>query len=322
MACADTEPPVTGRPEHFSGAVGSFNMEARAQPTEVFAEEPLTLTVRITGTAKATEDRWRPKLRESGRLKDDFQVEALPKLDKKPDAGTWEFAYRLRPRSTRVKKVPRLEFVYYQPEVGYQRSYSQAIPITVKPRPAVTRIKDFSDAGGRIDRKYPLVTGEAVLAHEEAPDLPGPWFLAFLFAAPPFLCWAWYDAWRRLYPDAARVAGRRRSRAARRALKSLRGIGKGRPGDEAGARAAGVAAEYLRQRLDLASAEPTPGEALACLEQSGISTRLAGEFAAFFRGCDAARFAPEPFSARPDLAAEASRLVRALEAELCLSRPS
>src|SRR5262245_6018297 len=43
------EPPVAGRPEDFSGLVGVYRISSSASPTEVNVEDPLTLTVRITG---------------------------------------------------------------------------------------------------------------------------------------------------------------------------------------------------------------------------------------------------------------------------------
>src|SRR5262245_55833088 len=53
LALADppaAEPPLVGRPLDWSGAVGGpFAVEMTAEPTELAAEEPLTLTLRITG---------------------------------------------------------------------------------------------------------------------------------------------------------------------------------------------------------------------------------------------------------------------------------
>src|SRR2546423_1024900 len=48
-------PPVAGRPLNFSGAVGSFDIQTRATPTSLQAEEPLIFTVRIFGTGSLRE---------------------------------------------------------------------------------------------------------------------------------------------------------------------------------------------------------------------------------------------------------------------------
>ena len=48
---ADVEPPVAGRPGNYSGAIGShFRVQMHATPTQLQAEDPLTLTVRISGS--------------------------------------------------------------------------------------------------------------------------------------------------------------------------------------------------------------------------------------------------------------------------------
>ena len=137
---------------------------------------------------------------------------------------------------------------------------------------------------------------------------------AVLLLAPPLLCGAWYLCWRRLYPDAARVARQRRSLAARRALRRLRGARR-LPSVQQAARSAAVAADYLRARFDAPAEEPTPDEAAACLGRAGCSSALAEQAAAFFRACDAARFAPDGPAVRADLTAEAAAFILAVEAE-------
>jgi hypothetical protein len=42
--------PEAGRPPEFSGAVGQFDLQVSAQPTEVAANDPVTVTMRIAGT--------------------------------------------------------------------------------------------------------------------------------------------------------------------------------------------------------------------------------------------------------------------------------
>ena len=75
-------------------------------------------------------------------------------------------------------------------------------------------------------------------------------------------------------------------------------------------------ADYLRQRVDLASAEPAPAEIGDCLERAGTSPTLAQEVVGFFAACDAARFAPGFLEKPPSWAAKATDLVLALEKDL------
>jgi hypothetical protein len=78
-------------------------------------------------------------------------------------------------------------------------------------------------------------------------------------------------------------------------------------------------ADYLRQRLDLVSAEPTPAETLAHLRRFHVSARAAARVAAFFHACDAVRFSPEPLVEGRQLLTEGEAVILTLEAEPCLS---
>jgi hypothetical protein len=256
----------------------------------------------------------------------------LPALYLKPDEPAWEFYYRLRPRETSVKEVSSWPFVYYRPGTltpnmgSFQTTYVRRVPLHVTPRAQVQP----SDVQGADEPRAParvfqLVEGPAVLQREDVLTWAGPWTLALCtlagLLAPPLVCLAVYRVWRRSHPDAARLARLRRSRAADHALKALRTAGKSGAGDGTG-RTAGVLSHYLRERLDLLAAEPTPTEVAHHLERSGISTALAEKVVAFFHNCDTARFAPIAAAGREDLPAAATQLILALEAELWLSQAS
>ena len=107
-------------------------------------------------------------------------------------------------------------------------------------------------------------------------------------------------------------------------MQALRGAGRLPPVQQA-AQAAAVVAEYLRARFDAPAEEPTPAEAAACLGRAGCPPALAEQAAAFFRACDAARFAPDRGDRSAigrrlaervaDLPADAARFILAVEAE-------
>src|SRR5438067_6883051 len=73
-AAGSPEPPVVGRPLDFSGAVGGpFTVTATAEPTEVTAEEPVTLTLRIAGPGNLAQVH-RPDLNRIERFARDFAI--------------------------------------------------------------------------------------------------------------------------------------------------------------------------------------------------------------------------------------------------------
>lgn len=317
------EPPVVGRPAQFSGGVGQFRVSMQAAPTELEAEEPLTLTVRVTGSGTLDQVR-RPDLRQLPRFARQFHVEDLGER-LLADGPAREFDYRLRPRSPDVGEIPSLPFVYFRPGVipdykGYQTTYAPAIPLTVRPRTPVppAAVQGAVPLPPPPEIVYALATGPAVLH----PD-PPPWsqetllLLALALLAPPVACASWLALWRRLAPDADRRRHLRLSGAARQALRALRRAAPGRDPT----RAASVVVDYLRARYELHGNEPTAIEVEAHLGRHGIAADLAGHAGALLRAADAARFAPEGAPVH-DWTATATDLIHTLEAAACASSSS
>jgi hypothetical protein len=316
----DDEPPVVGQPAGFDGAVGSYQISARAQPTELQAEDPLTFTLRVNGTGRQPPRR--PNLRKAPAFVKRFAIEDLPDPDTKPGAGVWEFRYRLKPLQPAVTEIPPLRFDYYKPgiiprEKGYRTTYSPSIPLTVKPRSAVpaTEIQGAVEPSQVPESFFQLAAGpDAVLRHDEPFAFPGLLSLVLALLVPPALCGGWYLLWRYLDPDAARQTRQRQSRAARQALHELHVLSRGAASDPAN-QVAATMTDYFRQRWDLSAAEPTPDEVSALLHQHGCTGEAAEQAAAFFRACDVARFAPDHGPGREELIASAVRLIGALEGQ-------
>ncbi len=315
------EPPIVRRPPHFNGAVGTFAVAARAEPAEVQAEDPLTYTVRVTASGPVRRPPSRPKLTDFPAFAEAFYVEDIgPPEGTKPDENTWEFAYRLKPKSAGAGSVPGFPFVSFKPGVvpawrGYQTHYTSPLPLTVRPRVQVKVSETDARPIPAPEATFDLASGPAVLRHNDLDRLPDSLWLGALFALPPLGCVAWYVVWRRLYPDAAKRARQRRSRAAEEALAALRRLGRAE-GDERARRTALVVARYLRHRHDLPADLPTPAEAAFHLRRGGLSEEGVTRAADFFRACDAARFAPG--SGEPaDLAGAAVALILTLETPPC-----
>ena len=243
---ADTEIPTVGRPADlpFSDASGDFRVRAGAAPTTLEAETPFTLTLTVEAVAPARRPPRRIDLRELPAFKERFDfLESGKDDDRRPNPQTWEFVYRLQPKRGDVKAVPGVPFVFFNPDIqyprkGFQVAYTDAIPLTVAPHEAYV----VAVPGPPV--LFTLAVGDPILQRWAVWTPPGLLTVLFLLA-PPLLCGGWFFSWRRLYPDAARVARQRRSLAARRALAALRGAKRLPPVQQA-ARSAAVVADYLR----------------------------------------------------------------------------
>lgn len=320
-----SEPPLVGQPSSFTAsgeAIGAgFTVKQLVSAATVRVDEPVTLTLRITAERSQRPPR-RPRLAELKVYKDliDRKVlqidppvlKARGRPDRAPGPRTWEFDYRLRPLTDRFTALPRLPLTYYKPPGSsalpgsYEVAYADAVPITVTPRPEQTLV---APPPVRVpDGVLDLAEGPAVLRRDRTTvPLPALPLLAVLGIAPPLVALAWWAVWRRLYPDAARLLRMQQSRAARTALQAL---------DSAkDASVAAITALYLRQRVGLPSAEPTPAEVGIFLRRAGASDLLAGRATELFRACDAVRFAPAPPAAAEELSSAARCLILTLEAE-------
>jgi hypothetical protein len=337
----DDLPPVVGQPAHFSGAVGtSFQVSLRASPDQMRFGEPFTLTLRVVANGPWRRPPQRLNLDDVEGFSEHFRIDRgqsdrpdreLPTprphwtidrrlrphrpihiIDVPAEQRTWEFDYQLRPISEGVDEVPAVPFAYYRPPRdpalpgSFPTTFAEPIAIKVLPKevaklPAVTL-----EAPASFLR---IATGPAVTRDAgvfRAPALP--WLIGLLLL-PPLAGVGWYVAWQRLLPDAARLARRRQSRAARQALHELRQV-KGTSLERA-RRASGILADYLRHRFGLSGLEPTPAEVGQFLLKLGVAPELAERATQWFQTCDAIRFAPE--SSDVELTATARELILELE---------
>jgi tetratricopeptide (TPR) repeat protein len=120
--------PEEGRPPDFSGAVGKFDLEVSAQPTELRANDPITLTVRIRGVGNLSGIS-PPAVGGSG-----FKTYPAQTVKAEERLGTRVFEQVLLPTSDAVGEIPEIRFTYFDPEAAAYRTASRGpIPLVVRP---------------------------------------------------------------------------------------------------------------------------------------------------------------------------------------------
>ncbi len=126
--------PTNGKPSDFTGTIGRFKMGAAVDKTDVELNQPITVTVRISGTGhiKSVAE---PEIPES----DDFRVyrastkENITKANNRL-AGTKIFEEVFVPRRTGDLGIPALTYNFFNPQTGrYEELKTRPIPITVSP---------------------------------------------------------------------------------------------------------------------------------------------------------------------------------------------
>lgn len=223
-----------------------------------------------------------------------------------PDAKGLRFTYKLKPRNRSVSQIPELVFQYFNPRAAptksqFRPALAAPVPITVTEAP-----KPIPKPMWEADRLFAVTTGPEVL---DAPFVPSQWAWVAVATSGPLAAGAWFFAWRRIFPDAARMAHLRRSRAARRALDSIR---RAHRAPDPPATVAAAVLGYLRTRFPLPDSAVTPTEIGAALVEANVPEEMAEQIADVFRACDRARFAPGDSGSA--LATEAEAAVTRLEA--------
>ncbi len=131
------ELPQQGRPANFSGLVGAFSIDASATPTEGNVGDPITLTVRISGSPylKAVE---LPPLDAQPELAKQFKIpkEMAPG---KIEGNAKVFTQTIRAQDASVKAIPPITLNYFDSNTGtYQEARTKPIPLTIHESRVVT----------------------------------------------------------------------------------------------------------------------------------------------------------------------------------------
>ncbi len=123
--------PETGRPDTFTGAIGDFRMQVRAEPLEIAKGDPVTLSIIINGEGNF--DRVQaPELQKKKGWKSYSPSSEFLK-DGNGNRGKKLFEQALVAKNSDLKEVPAVAFSYFDPESGtYKELISAPIPLTMQ----------------------------------------------------------------------------------------------------------------------------------------------------------------------------------------------
>ncbi|MEA2014423.1 MAG: BatD family protein, partial [Thermodesulfobacteriota bacterium] len=131
--------PKAGRPDNFNGAIGGFSLSAEAVPKECMVGDPITLKMVISGNGNF--DRVKAPSFKSDRGWKTYTPET--RFNPSGNAGcTGEklFEQAIIPLDTSIKKVPPVEFSYFDTKTRkYISLETRSIPITIIPSSGTAR---------------------------------------------------------------------------------------------------------------------------------------------------------------------------------------
>lgn len=116
--------PSENKPEDFSGAVGDFKMEASVDRTEALTNEPVTLTVRVTGNGNM-----KSVSEINFKAGEDFKVYDTVSSD--ISSGSREFQILMVPLKPGEKTIEPVKLCFFNPDKKIY-SYARTRPISIK----------------------------------------------------------------------------------------------------------------------------------------------------------------------------------------------
>jgi hypothetical protein len=278
--------PEEGRPADFSGAVGQWNLEVTAKPTDVAVGDPITFTIKISGNGNI-DTVPTPKL---GALDEFKTYEPSTKTTKDDLNTTGERVIQqvLIARSPEVKQLPEVRLIYFDPVAKAYKTAVQA-PIKLVVKAGSGGSSAIVSGGNRLRPEEKLgqdivyLKGDLGPVASTTPFCATPTFWAL--NTMPVLALLGGIGWKKR-TDKLRgdIAYARRVRAARDARKLL--VVAANYGEVQHA-----LQHYLGDRLNIPAAGITASIVDEELLPRGVDGELATDLKTCFEVCDTARFA-------------------------------
>ncbi len=311
------QPPLTGRPATYTGAIGSFVGGADLTPHQASVGDPMTLTVWVRGEGML-DAATAPDLAANETIAEQFKVY---EATEKTEDGSRQFTFSLRPKTTAAQQFPAIPILTYfdVEQEQYVTLESDPIPITIAEtdRLAASQIAMSPGAagnGGEIGTLsagiYANVTDLSQL-RSDGVNL-GLWFvrmggLACLFVVIAIAT----QRWQRAREDTGLQRRKGAVGRARRRLEAAAGGSSDTVADAASGALIGLAADLC----DLAEDGLTSADAAAGFASQGVSPALVDRLQDVLETCDAMRYASVG-GGSGDLHAEAAALLTDLAQEL------
>jgi len=211
--------PVPGeaRPDQYDGAIGSYQLVARASNTNVNVGDPINLTLRIRGNEPMVGVNDAPDLAELPEFKDQFKIDSDGWREVAPrKAGLRLYETTIRAIDDRASEIPSIELPSFIPETGEFTVFkTDPIPLNVRSVREITLADAVVHSRGdiqsntpieRVDRIELSTAAPGLWAHGSAEDLlhqPGfnlaqtltlPGWQATLIAPPSIFFSVWFAA--------------------------------------------------------------------------------------------------------------------------------
>ena len=316
--------PLEGRPDDFSGLVGSVGIECFADPRQANVGDPITFMIRLTGTPPLRRIE-APDVTQDPRFTKAFRIsEEEPSISVGRDAKT--IVRTIRANSAMVKEIPSLELSYFDTKAGeYRTARSQPVPLEI----SATREVTAADAEGvpgdnglsaLEDRQRGIAANvDSGLALRDMPSGLGQrlrqptWLLVMFLPLTAYLAAGAVVLVRR--EQAKDPEGRRKRRALKQALRTLKRASRATEAQQPTLVSRAVR-RYIADRLLLPEDSLTTAECVRGLEAVGVDPSAARDL---LTELDRSKFTPTPTSmpvSKRGVGESAAELITQLDRDL------
>ena len=284
------------RPAGFTNAVGRFQFESTLNPRELRTGEAASLTYVLTGTGnlKYIEP---PK----PEIPSEFE-QYTPKTDIRARVagntvtGTMTVDYTIVPQSVGDFKIPRQEFVYFDPAAArYVTLDAEGYNVKVAKGSGTTISAEQREIEAKNTDILHIKTGDKGLVKNYVPVVRFWWYWGIFGLILAALTATVLAASRRDRRNAD-AAGRRNARAnkvARKRLKAAEGFMKSRQSDKFYEETLRAMWGYLSDKLCIPASQLTRENIVARLTSKGVPAELADRVISLLDRCEMARYTPD-----------------------------
>lgn len=313
--------PDIGKPENFSGAVGTFDLNVSLNKEELKSSESFQVNVKVSGR---------------GNLK----LFSLPELDV-PSAleryepehketvktnllgmqGSIEDNYTIVPQYQGNYPLPGIEFSYFDPvKEQYEILRSQEKMINVYEGPVAQNTNNAQTAGAQNvlssqnPQQFEFIKLDTAFVPMAEKHFYGSTLFYVLWISPLVLLMMFFGGWN-VWSNRTVDFQNQRQRKAQRLVKKYLGSARKTLGDKVAFYNALERAlhNYLKAKLSIETVEFSKDRIAAFLEEKGISETDNKDFITLLSDCDANRYAPSSDARMEEDFAQASRVISKLD---------
>ena len=293
--------PEAGKPGDFTGTVGKFNIRATASRNEVEVNQPVSVSVAISGTGniKSVADPILPDLPDFRIYKESSNEATSTQNDKINGTKTVEVVFI--PKRPGQLEIPSLSFNYFDPEASkYKTIATRPISLNVLKGEGYAAAPETPYSAPNMtigsearDIRY-IKTDIGTITHPGHLILREPLYIA-VNAAPVLLLIGTVMIRRRrekLAGDVGYARARRASREARRRLSQARKLATVAAAQDFYAENSRALLSFIADKLNISPHGLTTERIKVLLTERNANPVLISDTIAFLQKCDFARFAP------------------------------